>query len=66
MVVNYVDINRLEAQANDWSSPVAQQYNIRFTPNYKIFDSSGALIAEGKEASQKVWEMISAASNATK
>ncbi len=59
VVVNYIDINRQDAQANDWSSPVAQQYSVKFTPNYKIFDPSGNLIAEGQEASKKVREIIS-------
>jgi len=42
-----------------WNSPVCQQYKIRSVPCFRIYDSSGRLQYEGKEAYNKVLEMIS-------
>ena len=33
----------------DWGSPVSEQYNINFVPNFKVYDSDGRIIAEGRE-----------------
>jgi thiol-disulfide isomerase/thioredoxin len=41
-----------------WNSPVCQQYNIKSVPCFKIYDGNGKLQYEGKEAYQKVLEMI--------
>lgn len=33
-----------------WGSAVAKQYDIHSVPHLKVFDASGKLVAEGKEA----------------
>ena len=58
IVVFKVDINRPSAQGIDWQSPVAQQYQLRSIPHFKIFDASGKLMAEGQAASKMVMEWI--------
>jgi len=37
----------------DWGTPVAQQNGISFVPYLKVYDKSGTLVAEGKNA--KAW-----------
>lgn len=58
MVVNHVNINRPGIEGIDWSAPLAEQYGVHFTPYYKVYDSVGKLIADGKAASQMVLKMI--------
>lgn len=49
-----VDINRPEIHRIDWESPVAEQYELRSLPHFKIFGADGKLLAEGQEARQVV------------
>lgn len=39
----------------DWGSPVCEQYDINFVPNFKVFDPGGRIIAEGREGTSWVW-----------
>jgi len=41
-----------------WGSPVCEQYDINFVPNFKVYDSSGQLKAEGREAAAWVREEL--------
>ncbi|MGO8760447.1 MAG: TlpA family protein disulfide reductase [Desulfobaccales bacterium] len=45
-----VNINRLEFVGIDWSSPLAQQYQIRQVPYFMIFSPQGQLLSQGKDA----------------
>jgi thiol-disulfide isomerase/thioredoxin len=45
-----VDINRPGVKRIDWKSPVAQQYDLRSIPAFKVFGPDGKLQAEGDEA----------------
>ena len=49
-----VNINRMEFVGIDWSSPLAQQYQIRSVPYFMIFSPQGKLLAQGREASGTV------------
>ena len=49
-----VDINRPEIHRIDWESPVAEQYELRSLPYYKIYSPEGKLLVEGQEARQVV------------
>ena len=49
-----VDINRPDVKGIDWKSPVAQQYNLRSIPHFKVFGPDGKLVAEGNEAREMV------------
>lgn len=49
-----VDINRPGVQGIDWQSPVAQQYEIRGVPHFRVFGPDGELVAEGQQAQQMV------------
>jgi thiol-disulfide isomerase/thioredoxin len=49
-----VNINRPEAQAIDWKSPLARQYRIRSIPHFMIFDAQGKLVVEGPAASRMI------------
>ncbi len=49
-----VDINRPKTKGIDWKSPVAQQYQLKSIPHFKIYDAAGNLVAEGKEAREKI------------
>ena len=60
LVVNQLNIDRAGSTHIDWQSPLAQQYKVQFTPYFKIYDPNGKLIAEGKDASPKVFEMAEA------
>lgn len=54
-----VNINRDGVKGIDWGSPVVAQYGIRGVPHFKIFDPDGNLVAEGDEAFERVYELIS-------
>jgi thiol-disulfide isomerase/thioredoxin len=45
-----VNINRMEFVGIDWSSPLAQQYQIRQVPYFMIFSPQGQLLSQGKDA----------------
>jgi len=49
-----VNINRMEVVGIDWSSPLAQQYQIRQVPYFMIFSPQGKLQAQGRDAVQTV------------
>ncbi|HLP46752.1 MAG TPA: thioredoxin family protein [Candidatus Kapabacteria bacterium] len=53
-----IDINRKNIQGIDWSSPVAQQYQIRSIPHFIIYDSTGYRTQEGEEAYQRVMDLL--------
>lgn len=44
-----VNINRMEFVGIDWSSPLAQQYQIRQVPYFMIFSPQGQLLSQGKD-----------------
>jgi thiol-disulfide isomerase/thioredoxin len=46
VVVVKVDINRPGIKGIDWKSPVAQQYNLRSIPHFKVYGPDGKLVAE--------------------
>lgn len=46
VVVVKVDINRPGIKGIDWKSPVAQQYQLRSIPHFKVFGPDGKLKAE--------------------
>jgi thiol-disulfide isomerase/thioredoxin len=58
LAVVKVDINRPEIHRIDWESPVAEQYEIRSIPYFKVFGSDGKLIAEGPAARRIVDEWL--------
>jgi thiol-disulfide isomerase/thioredoxin len=58
IVVVKVDINRPNHKGIDWKSPVAQQYELRSVPAFKVYGPDGKLVSEGKEASAKVRDML--------
>ncbi len=58
IVVRAFDINREGSQGIDWQSPLAQQYNLRSVPYFKIFNEKGVQIAEGRDATQQVIAVI--------
>lgn len=58
VVVVKVDINRPNVQGIDWQSPVAQQYNLRSIPHFKIYGPEGTMVAEGDQARQMVIQWI--------
>ena len=58
IVVVKVDINRPTFKGIDWNSPVAQQYELRSVPHFKVYSPDGKLIAEGKPASQLVYSWL--------
>lgn len=58
IAVRTLDINRSGVQGIDWDSPLAKQYDIHSIPQFKIFDPSGELIAEGGDAKRQVMDWI--------
>ena len=44
------DMQVLFMNIEDWGTPVARQYGISFVPYLKVYDKSGKLVAEGKNA----------------
>lgn len=48
LVVVKVDINRPSVRGIDWQSPVAQQFELRSIPHFKVFGPDGRLLAEDK------------------
>ena len=49
-----VNINRPEVKGIDWRSPLAQQYQVRQVPYFMIFSPQGQLVAQGRDAVEKV------------
>jgi thiol-disulfide isomerase/thioredoxin len=43
-----VDINRPDAKGIDWTSPVAQQFDLHSIPHFKVYSPQGKLLAEDK------------------
>lgn len=58
LAVVKVDINRPEVHRIDWQSPVAQQYELRSIPYFKIYGPNAKLIAEGQAARRMVDDWI--------
>jgi thiol-disulfide isomerase/thioredoxin len=58
IVVVEVDLNRPGIQGIDWESPVAQQYNMRSIPAFKVYGADGKLQVEGDEASSYVTSLL--------
>lgn len=58
IVVVEVDLNRPGVQGIDWSSPVAQQYQMQSIPAFKIYGANGKLMAEGDEAYAQVYNLL--------
>lgn len=54
VVLVKVDINRPGVDGIDWKSPVAQQYELRSIPHFKIYGPDGELKAEGQQAMQQL------------
>ena len=54
LAIKKVDINRKGVNGIDWRSPLAQQYQIRQVPYFMIFNPQGQLVAQGREATEKV------------
>ena len=45
------DMQVLFMDIGDWNTPVARQHGVSFVPYLKIYDKSGSLVAEGRNAS---------------
>lgn len=58
IVVFKIDINRPEVNGIDWQSPIARQYNLGSIPHFIIFNASGDKEAEGRDAFQKIMELL--------
>lgn len=58
-----VDINRPDVERIDWKSPVAQQFELRSIPHFKVFGPDGQLVAEGQEARRLVDQLIQESSS---
>jgi len=52
LVVVKVDINRPNVQRIDWQSPVAQQFELRSIPQFKVYGPDGKLLAEDRISQQ--------------
>jgi len=46
----YQDVALYVVDIKDWGSPVAQQFNIRSIPEFKIYMGRNQLLAEGNPA----------------
>jgi thiol-disulfide isomerase/thioredoxin len=58
LVVIRVDINRPGVQGIDWNSMVARQYGLRSIPHFVVYSPDGKKLAEGQEASARVYKML--------
>jgi thiol-disulfide isomerase/thioredoxin len=58
IVVIKVDMNRKGHRGIDWRSPLAQQFKLTAVPHFKIYDSSGKLTHEGKNAINRVFSLL--------
>jgi hypothetical protein len=47
--VVYLDIG-------EWNSPIAERYGVKFVPYLRIYDPRGALVLEGRAATNWVWQ----------
>ncbi len=55
LAIKKVNIQRPEKSGGiDWQSPLAQQLGLHSVPHFMIFDNKGKLVAEEKDAFQKV------------
>lgn len=59
MALRLININRDGVKGIDWTAPVVAQYGISGVPHFKIYGSTGDLVAEGDDAYQKIYELIS-------
>ena len=50
LVVIKIDINRKGVKGIDWKSPIAQQFDLKSIPHFKIFNEKGEKVFEGREA----------------
>ncbi len=60
LAVVKIDINRPGHKGIDWSSPVAQQYELRSVPHFTVVGPDGKSQADGDEAYNKVLALIEA------
>lgn len=58
VVVIEVDINRPGVSGIDWSSPLARQYSIELTPQFKVYGPDKKLKSEGDEAHDFVFGLL--------
>lgn len=58
VVVVKVDINRPGIKGIDWKSPVAQQYNLRSIPHFKVYGPDGKLRAEDSTTSSAARQIV--------
>ena len=58
VVVVKVDINRPGQKGIDWKSPVAEQFQLRSIPHFKVYGPDGALRAEDGADSAKAREIV--------
>jgi thiol-disulfide isomerase/thioredoxin len=58
IVVVKLDINRKDHKGIDWRSPLAVQYGLQSIPFFIIFDATGEKIAEGQEATNRVFSFF--------
>ncbi|HLL77530.1 MAG TPA: thioredoxin domain-containing protein [Pyrinomonadaceae bacterium] len=49
---NTPDVEVLALNIDHWGSPVAAAHGVNFVPYFQIYDESGYLVAEGKQAAQ--------------
>jgi hypothetical protein len=54
LALGLVSIDRPASQGIDWQSPIARQYELRSVPQFKIYDLTGKLVAEGEPARKMV------------
>jgi len=54
LAIKKVNINRPGINGIDWRSPLAQQYEVRRVPFFMIYNPQGQLVAQGRDAVEKV------------
>jgi hypothetical protein len=58
LAIRTVNVNRPEAQAVDWESPVVRQWQITTLPYVQIYDPSQSLRAQGRPAYTQVCQWV--------
>lgn len=58
IVVRSFDINRSGTDGIDFESPLASQYKLDFVPYFKIYNEKGVQIADGRDATKQVFEVV--------
>lgn len=58
LVLKRVNVDRPGSRDIDWQSPLARQYEVRSVPQFKIYDSSGQLLADGEKARQMISKLL--------